>query len=60
MMDLDYLDMYMDPITIMFDGMSDSSQILTTNLNFVINVIRDRVISISKYKGLRREFQRIN
>lgn len=55
-MDLDYLDMYMDPITIDFDGMSDSSEILTKNLNFIINVVRDRVISISKYKGLRREF----
>ena len=59
-MDLNYLDMNMDPISIIFDGMSDSSEILTNNLNFVANVVRDRFISISKYKGLRREFQRIN
>ena len=59
-MDLNYLDMNMDPVSIIFDGMSDSSEILTRDLTFVANVVRDRFISISKYKGLRREFQRIN
>ena len=55
-LDLDYLDIDLDPIGISFDGISDASDVLTRSLTFALNVIRDRVISISRYTGYRNKF----
>ena len=57
--DITFFDVFLDPIFVDFDGMSDISEFLSHNLNFALNVARDRYISLSKYFG-RSHYQRIN
>ena len=40
---------YLDPVTVDFDGYSDLSDLFTRWANFLINIFRDRMISIAKY-----------
>ena len=44
--------MYADPITVDFDGMSDTSDFLTRTFTSVVNTARERAISLSKYSGI--------
>jgi hypothetical protein len=53
------LNVYADPITIDFDGMSDTSDFLSRFLTSIFNTVRERAISLSKYSG-RNGFWKLN
>ena len=44
------IDFYVDPIMVDFDGMSDTSELITKFINFIVNAGRSRLISVTQTK----------
>jgi len=49
----------LDPILVFVDGVSDTSDLLTRVLTTVTNIIRDRLVSITKFARL-ESYSRLN
>ena len=48
-MNIENISLDMDPFTLHFDGISDTSDVVSRFITFSGNIIRDRMVSLSKY-----------